>query len=56
MFLDVNRAVQFVKTIPILGFFVDNVEVVFTELDPKIILVIINNIFVLFKDLYIFLK
>ena len=55
MAVDVNRPVLLVETLAILGFIFDNVEVVFAELDLKIILVIINNTFVLFKDLHFFL-
>ena len=51
----VNKAVEEVNTIPILGFNNDIVEVPIADPDPTNISVIINNTFFLFKDLYFFL-
>ena len=53
---DVNKAVQLVITIPMLGFKIDIVEVPVADSDPIKISVIKNNTFFLFKLLYFFLK
>ena len=50
--IDVNKAVEEVNTIPMLGFISDIVEVPIADPDPINISVIINNIFFLFKFLY----
>ena len=52
---DVNKAVEEVNTIPMLGFINDIVEVPIADPEPTIISVIINKIFFLFNDLYFFL-
>ena len=52
----VNKAVELVKTIPILGFTNDIVEVPIADPDPTNISVIINNSFFLSKDFYCFYK
>ena len=46
----VNKAVELIKTIPILGFTNDIVEVPIADPDPINVSVIINNTFLLFKD------
>ena len=51
---DVNKAVELVNTIPMLGFNIDIVEVVIADPDSNKISVIINNTFLLFKQLYFF--
>ena len=50
---DVNKAVEEVSTIPMLGFIKDIVEVPIADPDPTNFSVIINNFFFLFKDLYV---
>ena len=52
--IDDRTAVELVKTIPILGFNNDIVEVPIADPDPTNISVILNNTFFLFKDLYFF--
>ena len=52
---DVNKAVEEVNTIPMLGFNKDIVEVPIADPEPTNISVIINKIFFLFNDLYFFL-
>ena len=42
---DVNKAVEEVKPIPMLGYISDTVEVLIADPDPVSISVIINNIF-----------
>ena len=51
----VNKAVELVKTIPMLGFNNDIVEVPIADPDPTNISVAFNITFFLFKDLYFFL-
>ena len=52
--MDVRRAVELVKNLPILGFINDIVEVSIADPDPIKNSVIINNTFFLFKPLYFF--
>ena len=52
---DVNKAVEEVNTIPMLGFINDIVDVEIADPDPIKISLIINNTFFLFKLLYFFL-
>ena len=47
--IDFNKAVLLVNTKPMLGFSIDDVEVVIAERDPNNTSVIIINIFFLFK-------
>ena len=53
--IDVNKAVEEVNTIPMLGFINDIVEVPIADPDPIKISVTINRIFFLFNHLYFFL-
>ena len=53
--IDVNKAVELVNTIPIVGFINDIVEVVIVDPDPNYIPVIYENNFFLFKLLHFFL-
>ena len=48
----VNKAVEEVKTIPMLGLINDIVEVLIADPDPTKLSVIINYTFFLFNDLY----
>ena len=52
---DVNKAVEEVSNIPMLGFINDIVDFEIADPDPIRISVIIINIFFLFIDLHIFL-
>ena len=52
---DVNKAVEEVSTIPMLGNINDIVDVEIADPDPIKISVIINEIFFLFNDSYFFL-
>ena len=52
--IPVNEAVEEINTIPMLGLTNDIVEVLTANHDPIKISVIINNIFFLFKILYLF--
>ena len=52
---DVNKAVDEVNIIPMLGFYNDIVDVEIKDPDPIKISVIFNRIFFLFNDLYFFL-
>ena len=52
---DVNKNVEEVNTIPMLGFINDIVDVEIADLDPTTFSVIINITFFLFKLLYFFL-
>ena len=51
---DVNKAVEEVSTIPMLGFINDKVDVEIADPDPVKLSVIINNFLFLFNDLYFF--
>ena len=51
---DVNKAVEEVNTLPMLGFINEIVEVPIADPDPTNLSVIINNTFFLFKLLYFF--
>ena len=53
--IDVKRAVEVVKTIPMLEFIIDNVEVVIADPDLNKISMISNNAF-LIEDSYFFLS
>ena len=53
--MDVRRAVELVKTLPILGLINDIVEVTTADPDPNNILVISNNTLFLINFLYFFL-
>ena len=52
---DVNKAVEELSTIPMLGFIIDIVDVEIADPHPIKISVIINKTFFLFKFLYFFL-
>ena len=52
---DVNKAVEEVNTMPMLGFINDIVDVETADPDPIKISLINNRIFLLFNDLYLFL-
>ena len=52
---DVNKAVEEVNTIPMVGFINDIVDVEIADPDPIKFSVIIDNTFFLFKLLYFFL-
>ena len=53
---DVNKAVEDVNKIPMLGFIIDIVDVEIADPDPIKISVLINIQFFLFKDIYFFYK
>ena len=52
---DVNRPVELVNTIPMLGFFNEIVEIFIADPDHNKISVLNNIIFFLFRDLFFFL-
>ena len=53
--IDVNKAVEEVNTLPMLGIISDIVELPIDDPDPINVSVIFNNSFFLFNDLYSFL-
>ena len=53
---DVNKALEEVNTIPMLGFIIDIVDVEIADPDPIKISETIKRIFFSFNDLYFFLQ